>query len=53
MESFEPSSENRFCANSLFGRINSLLPRIEFPVVVELIPCSVAQGIQFESLANY
>jgi hypothetical protein len=38
--------------NSLLLRINSLLPRIEFPVVVELIPCSVAQGIQFDSLAN-
>src|ERR1700677_4928815 len=47
MESFEPSSENRFRADSLLGRINSLLPRIRFPVVVELIPCSVAQGIHF------
>jgi hypothetical protein len=47
MESFEPSSENRFRADSLLGRINSLLPRIKFPVVVELIPCSVAQGIHF------
>src|SRR5271163_978087 len=47
MESFEPSSENRFRADSLLGRINSLSPRIKFPVVVELIPCSVAQGIHF------
>jgi hypothetical protein len=31
--------------NSLFWRFNSLLARIGFPVVVELIPCSVAQGI--------
>jgi hypothetical protein len=45
MESFESSSENRFRVDSLLGRINSLLPRIKFPVVVELIPCSVAQGI--------
>src|ERR1700691_5156342 len=47
MESFEPSSDNRFRADSLLGRINSLLPRIKFPVVVELIPCSDAQGIHF------
>jgi len=45
MESFEPSSENRFRANSVLGRMNSLMPRIKFRVAVELIPCSVAQGI--------
>jgi hypothetical protein len=38
--------------HSLLLRINSLLAEIEFPVAVELIPCSVAQGIHFESLAN-
>ena len=32
--------------NSLMSRINSLLIANGFPVVVELIPCSVAQGIQ-------
>jgi hypothetical protein len=48
----DDSSKNRFRANSLFGRINSLLPKIEFPVAVELIPCSVAQGNQFEKLAR-
>ena len=31
--------------DSLLRRINSLLVANQFPVVVELIPCSVAQGI--------
>jgi hypothetical protein len=31
--------------DSLLWRINSLLVANSFPVVVELIPCSVAQGI--------
>jgi hypothetical protein len=34
-------------ANSLFGRIKSLFSKIGFPVLDELIPCSVAQGINF------
>jgi len=36
---------DRFRADSLFGRINSLFVANRFPVVAELIPCSVAQGI--------
>jgi hypothetical protein len=36
-------------AISLLARINSLLSEIRFPVVVELIPCSVAQGIYLAS----
>ena len=42
--------------DSLLRRINSLLGRIIFPVVVELIPCSVAQGIHlgaFRKLLDY
>jgi len=35
----------RLAADSLLRPINSLLSRIEFAVVVELIPCSAAQGI--------
>jgi hypothetical protein len=35
-----------FAPDSLLTRINSLLSRIKFPVGAELIPCSVAQGIQ-------
>jgi hypothetical protein len=39
-------AENRSCApSSLIWRINSLLVANRFPVVDELIPCSVAQGI--------
>jgi hypothetical protein len=36
---------NRFRADSLFGRINSLFSANRFPVLDELIPCSPAQGI--------
>jgi hypothetical protein len=32
-------------ADSLLGGINSLFSKTGFPVVVELIPCSAAQGI--------
>jgi hypothetical protein len=31
--------------DSLLARINSLFSKIGFPVLVELIPCSAAQGI--------
>jgi hypothetical protein len=34
-----------FAPDSLLWRINSLFSRIGFPVPVELIPCSAAQGI--------
>src|SRR5271163_2849622 len=35
--------------DSLLWRINSLIVANSFPVVVELVPCSVAQGIFGES----
>jgi hypothetical protein len=45
-----------FAPDSLLTRINSLLARINFPVVAELIPCSAAQGIRLRrsrKLLNY
>src|ERR1700679_2927990 len=46
------SGERIDLADSLLSRINSLLARIKFPVVVELIPCSVPQGISSRRFAN-
>jgi hypothetical protein len=40
---------NRFPALSLFRGINSLFLENRFPVVVESIPCSAAQGISSRS----
>ena len=36
---------DRFCANSLYGRFNSLFWKSGFPDRDKLIPCSLAQGI--------